>query len=66
MCSGNVPGQPDPARSSLPGRRRDHGAQPIEAKLDRGERFGEFTLRAGYVAKTANGRDFHANVGLAR
>ena len=27
-----------------------------------GERFGEFTIRGGYVAKTGNGRDFHANV----
>jgi sulfite reductase (NADPH) hemoprotein beta-component len=50
----------------------DHAA--IVAKLDpifaayaatreKGERFGEFTIRAGYVAKTGNGRDFHANVG---
>jgi sulfite reductase (NADPH) hemoprotein beta-component len=28
-----------------------------------GERFGDFTIRAGYVAKTGNGRDFHANTG---
>jgi len=27
-----------------------------------GERFGDFTIRAGFVAKTGNGRDFHANV----
>jgi sulfite reductase (NADPH) hemoprotein beta-component len=27
-----------------------------------GERFGEFTIRGGYVAKTGNGRDFHANI----
>jgi len=27
-----------------------------------GERFGDFTIRAGYVARTTNGRDFHANV----
>ncbi len=33
------------------------------AERDKGERFGEFTIRAGYVAKTGNGRDFHANVG---
>ena len=26
------------------------------------ERFGEFTIRAGYVAQSGNGRDFHANV----
>jgi len=29
----------------------------------KGERFGDFTIRAGYVAATGNGRDFHANVG---
>jgi sulfite reductase (NADPH) hemoprotein beta-component len=28
-----------------------------------GERFGDFTIRAGFVAVTGNGRDFHANVG---
>ena len=27
------------------------------------ERFGEFTIRAGFVARTGNGRDFHANTG---
>ncbi|MCW5684153.1 MAG: NADPH-dependent assimilatory sulfite reductase hemoprotein subunit [Pseudolabrys sp.] len=27
-----------------------------------GERFGDFTIRAGFVARTSNGRDFHANV----
>jgi sulfite reductase (NADPH) hemoprotein beta-component len=27
------------------------------------ERFGDFTIRAGFVAKTGNGADFHANVG---
>jgi len=31
-----------------------------------GERFGEFMVRAGFVARTANGRDFHANVGAKR
>jgi sulfite reductase (NADPH) hemoprotein beta-component len=29
----------------------------------KGEHFGDFTVRAGFVAATANGRDFHANVG---
>jgi sulfite reductase (NADPH) hemoprotein beta-component len=29
----------------------------------KGERFGDFTIRAGFVAATGNGRDFHANVG---
>ena len=28
-----------------------------------GERFGDFTIRAGLVAATGNGRDFHANTG---
>jgi len=31
----------------------------------KGERFGDFTIRAGHVAKTGNGRDFHANVKTA-
>jgi sulfite reductase (NADPH) hemoprotein beta-component len=31
-----------------------------------GERFGEFVIRAGFVAKTGNGRDFHANTGAKR
>jgi sulfite reductase (NADPH) hemoprotein beta-component len=30
------------------------------------ERFGEFVIRAGFVAKTGNGRDFHANTGANR
>jgi sulfite reductase (NADPH) hemoprotein beta-component len=28
-----------------------------------GERFGEFVIRAGFVAKTSNGADFHQNTG---
>jgi sulfite reductase (NADPH) hemoprotein beta-component len=31
-----------------------------------GERFGEFVIRAGFVEKTGNGRDFHANTGARR
>jgi sulfite reductase (NADPH) hemoprotein beta-component len=31
-----------------------------------GERFGAFTIRAGFVAQTGNGRDFHANTGAGR
>ncbi|MBV8790655.1 MAG: sulfite reductase, partial [Pseudolabrys sp.] len=31
-----------------------------------GERFGDFTIRAGFVATTSNGRDFHANTGARR
>jgi sulfite reductase (NADPH) hemoprotein beta-component len=33
------------------------------AERQKGERFGDFTIRAGLVAATGNGRDFHANVG---
>jgi len=33
------------------------------AARQKGERFGDFTIRAGFVAATGNGRDFHANVG---
>ena len=49
----------------------DHGA--IVAALDsifaayaagrqKDERFGDFCIRAGFIAATGNGRDFHANV----
>jgi sulfite reductase (NADPH) hemoprotein beta-component len=31
-----------------------------------GEHFGDFVIRAGFVARTGNGRDFHANVGARR
>jgi sulfite reductase (NADPH) hemoprotein beta-component len=31
-----------------------------------GERFGDFCIRAGFVAATGNGADFHANVGATR
>jgi sulfite reductase (NADPH) hemoprotein beta-component len=30
------------------------------------ERFGAFAIRAGFVAETSNGRDFHANTGARR
>jgi sulfite reductase (NADPH) hemoprotein beta-component len=30
------------------------------------ERFGDFCIRAGYVAPSGNGRDFHANTGARR
>ncbi len=33
------------------------------AGRQKGEHFGDFTIRAGYVAKTGNGRDFHNNTG---
>jgi sulfite reductase (NADPH) hemoprotein beta-component len=32
------------------------------AQRQPGERFGEFTIREGFVARTGNGRDFHANI----
>ncbi len=31
-----------------------------------GEHFGDFVVRAGFVARTGNGRDFHANAGARR
>jgi sulfite reductase (NADPH) hemoprotein beta-component len=31
-----------------------------------GERFGDFTIRAGFVARTVNGLDFHADTGDRR
>ena len=36
------------------------------AKRESGERFGDFTIRTGFVAQTGNGRDFHANVANVR
>ncbi len=33
------------------------------ARREKGERFGDFAIRAGFVAKTGNGADFHAHVG---
>jgi len=36
------------------------------ADREHGERFGEFVIRAGFVAKTGNGADFHANTGARR
>jgi sulfite reductase (NADPH) hemoprotein beta-component len=35
------------------------------AKREKGEHFGDFAIRAGFVAKTGNGADFHANVRAA-
>jgi sulfite reductase (NADPH) hemoprotein beta-component len=32
------------------------------AKREKGERFGNFCIRAGFIAATGNGRDFHAHV----
>jgi sulfite reductase (NADPH) hemoprotein beta-component len=36
------------------------------AQRQSNERFGDFTIRAGFVARTGNGRDFHANTGKDR
>jgi sulfite reductase (NADPH) hemoprotein beta-component len=36
------------------------------AQRSAGEHFGDFVIRAGYVAATSNGRDFHANTGAKR
>jgi sulfite reductase (NADPH) hemoprotein beta-component len=36
------------------------------AEREKGEHFGDFTIRAGYVAKTGNGADFHANTGALK
>jgi sulfite reductase (NADPH) hemoprotein beta-component len=33
---------------------------------ERGERFGEFVIRRGFVDRTGNGADFHANTGAQR
>jgi sulfite reductase (NADPH) hemoprotein beta-component len=30
------------------------------------ERLGDFVIRAGFVARSGNGRDFHADVGAER
>ena len=54
----------------------DVAAKDINARLDplfasyaegrrSGERFGDFVIRAGHVAQTGNGPDFHAGVRLA-
>ena len=36
------------------------------AERQNGERFGDFTIRAGFVAKTGNGADFHNDTGAKR
>jgi sulfite reductase (NADPH) hemoprotein beta-component len=35
------------------------------AGRQKGEHFGDFSIRAGFIAATGNGRDFHANVRAA-
>ncbi len=36
------------------------------AERQKDEHFGDFTIRAGFVAATSNGRDFHNNTGARR
>ena len=36
------------------------------AERQKGERVGDFVIRAGFVAASGNGRDFHANTGSRR
>jgi sulfite reductase (NADPH) hemoprotein beta-component len=36
------------------------------ADREKGECFGDFAIRAGFVAKTSNGADFHANTGALK
>jgi sulfite reductase (NADPH) hemoprotein beta-component len=36
------------------------------AQREPGERFGAYVVRAGFVAQTTNGRDFHADTGTRR
>jgi len=39
--------------------------QDYDKNREDGERFGDFTIRAGYVKATENGRDFHKELDLA-
>jgi sulfite reductase (NADPH) hemoprotein beta-component len=66
---------PSPLNEKLYAEDLDHAG--IIAKLDPlfaayaarrkpGERFGGFVIRAGFVAPTTNGADFHANTGAQR
>lgn len=56
-------------RASLPDTEIARTLRPIidqfakERKV--GEHFGDFVIRAGYVAATVNGRDFHASIAAA-
>ena len=70
----SISAPPSTARGSTSSTREDLDHAGIVAALDpvfaayagdrqKGERFGDFTIRAGFVAATGNGRDFHANVG---
>ncbi len=53
-------------RASLPDTEIANTLRPIIHRFakerNEGERFGDFVIRAGYVAASDNGRDFHANL----
>jgi sulfite reductase (NADPH) hemoprotein beta-component len=67
---------PDGSRlSKLYSEDLDHGGilsalDPVLAayasERQHGERFGDFVIRAGFVARSGNGREFHAQVGAKR
>jgi sulfite reductase (NADPH) hemoprotein beta-component len=67
---------PDGSRlSKLYGEDLDHGGilsalDPVfaayAAEREPRERLGDFVIRAGFVARSGNGRDFHADVGAKR
>ena len=38
---------------------------PTLPSVQKGERFGDFTIRAGFVAASGKGASFHANTGQA-
>ncbi len=42
-----------------------HSSKTMRRTGKTGERFGDFTIRAGYVKATENGRDFHKELNLA-
>ncbi|GAA5496257.1 sulfite reductase [NADPH] hemoprotein beta-component [Rubritalea halochordaticola] len=53
-------------RESVPGSEIKNVLRPIiedyAKSREEGEKFGDFVIRAGYVAATVNGKDFHKNV----
>ena len=55
-----------PATTTASSQRSIRCSPPMRKDAQPGERFGEFAIRAGFVAQTGNGRDFHANVSKAR
>ena len=53
-------------RENFPGKDIKNLLEPIIRRYakerEKGERFGDFCIRAGYVAETEHGRDFHKNI----